>query len=307
MRQAVRPPAVAGSFYPETARRLESAVRSLLAEAPPPRGPRPIGLVVPHAGYVHSGQVAADGWRQAEGRGYGLVVLLGPNHFASYFGGISVFLGAGFRSPLGVAAVDEAAASALLAADHECGSDPAPHEREHSIEVQVPFVQTLLPGVPILAVIVAEDDPHRCARFGVALANVVADRGALIVASTDLSHHPAYEVARASDRAMLVAIARLDPAGLREAIAGERDAAQPGLTTRVCGESALVAALTAARTLGAARGTVVSHANSGDVPRADRQRVVGYGAVTFTAGEPGADLAALDRPARVARTTSWSR
>jgi AmmeMemoRadiSam system protein B len=307
MRQPVRMPAVAGSFYPQEPQRLAAELKTLLEQARPPRGERPIALVVPHAGFAFSGLIAADAWRQAQGHRYDLVVLLGTNHTAGFFTGISVFLGSGFSTPLGVVQVDEQSASSLLAADHDCSSDPAPHEREHSIEVQLPFVQTVLPGVPILPVIVSDEDPHLCARLGVALANVLAGRRVLIVATSDLSHFPSYEDATAADRAVLTAMARLDPDGLCETIAREQGARRRGLDTCACGLAPVLAALAAARTLGATRGTVLSHASSGDAPPGDRARVVGYGAVLFTAGEPGADLAALDEPAHVLHPAPRSR
>ena len=307
MRRPVRMPAVAGSFYPEEPRRLAAEVQALLEQARPPRGGRPLALIVPHAGFAFSGLIAADGWRQAQGHRYALVVLLGTNHTAGFFTGISVFLGSGFRTPLGVVQVDEQAASALLAADRDCSSDPAPHEREHSIEVQLPFVQTVLPGASILPVIVSDEDPPLCARLGVALANVLADRRALIVASSDLSHFPSYKDAVAADCAVLTAMARLDPDGLRETIAREEGAGRRGLDTCACGLAPVLAAMAAARTLGATRGTVISRASSGDAPPGDHARVVGYGAILFTAGEPGADLSALDEPAHVPRPAPRSR
>jgi len=307
MRQAVRPPAVAGSFYPEEPRRLAAHVQALLAQALPPRDGRPIALVVPHAGYAFSGLIAADAWRQVQGQSYDVVVLLGTNHTAGFFSGISVFIGSGFRTPLGVVQVDEKASSGLLAADHDCSSDPGPHEREHSIEVQLPFLQSVLPGVPILPVIVSDEDPHVCARLGVALANVLTGRRALVVASSDLSHYPTYEVSAAVDGAVLAAMARLDPDGLRQTIAREEGAGHRGLDTCACGLAPVLVALAAARTLGATRGVVISHASSGDVPLADRARVVGYGAVLFTAGEPGADLTALDAPAHTLGPVARSR
>jgi len=307
MRQAVRPAAVAGTFYPAEPRRLESTVRDLLARAVPPRGTRPVALIVPHAGYAYSGLIAADGWRQVGDHRYDLVALLGTNHTAGYFSGVSVFIGSGFRTPLGVVQVDEQAASALLSVDRDCSSDPAPHEREHSIEVQLPFVQAVLPGVPILPVIVSDEDPRLCARLGVALANVVAGRRALIVATSDLSHYPAYEEGAVADRAVLTAMARLDADDLRATVAREEATGRPGLDTCACGLAPALAAISAARTLGAARGTVLSHASSGDAPPGDRARVVGYGAVLFTAGEPGADLAALGQPAHALRPAPRSR
>ncbi len=294
MRPAVRPPAVAGQFYPDDPRRLEAEVKGLLAAAVAPRGERPLGLVVPHAGYVFSGQVAADAYRQAMGHGYDLAVLLGTNHTAPFFRGVSVFIGSGLRTPLGVAQVDEPAAAALLAADHDCTSDPEPHEREHSIEVQVPFLQVAFPGLPLLPVIVGSDEAGLCERLGEALGRVLANRRALLVASSDLSHYPTYERAAAADRAVLAAIAGREPDALRRTLAEQEGAGGRGLQTCACGAAPVLALLAALRRLGATRGAVVSHASSGDSPFGQHARVVGYGAVLFSAGPPGTDLEALD-------------
>jgi AmmeMemoRadiSam system protein B/AmmeMemoRadiSam system protein A len=293
---AIRPPAVAGDFYPADSVRLRAAARALLAEALPARGERPIALVVPHAGYAYSGPVAADGWRQVQGRDYDLVVVLGTNHTTAGFGGVSVWARGGFRTPLGVVPVDSGAAARLMAADPDCAFDPAVHAREHSIEVQLPFLQTVLPGARILPLVVGREDPALCERLGRALARVLADRRVLLVASSDLSHYPEYDGARASDRAVLAAMAGLDPGALRAAIAAQMSAGHPGLVTCACGEAPVMALLAAARALGATRGTVLSWANSGDTSVGDRARVVGYGAVMFTAGPPGTDTRALAPP-----------
>jgi len=297
---AVRPPAVAGRFYPQEPVKLEAAVKAFLADAVPSRGERPLALVLPHAGYVYSGQIAADGWRQAAGQAYDLVVILGTNHTTPGFSGVSVHPGTGFRTPLGVAEVDTAAAAALLAAGGMIGSDVRVHEREHSIEVQVPFAQVVLPGVRILPVIVGTEDPLVLARFVRALARVLAGRHALIVASSDLSHYPDDEGSVAADRAVLAAMARMDAAGLQEVAAAQLRAGHRGLETCACGEGAIIVAMETARALGARRGVVMSRANSGDVPVGDPARVVGYGAVMFCAGRGEMDTAALDQPAAAA-------
>ncbi len=151
---APREPAVAGQFYPSDPARLEAAVRGFLADALPPRGEPPIALVLPHAGYIYSGQIAADGYRQAMSGSYDLVVVLGTNHTSPDFRGVSIYAGTGFHTPLGVAEVDTRLASDLIAADPEFVFEPGVHRREHSIEVQVPFVQVAFPGVKILPVIV---------------------------------------------------------------------------------------------------------------------------------------------------------
>jgi MEMO1 family protein len=293
---AVRPPAVAGQFYPREPAKLEAAVQAFLSDAVPSRGERPIALVLPHAGYVYSGQIAADGWRQAAGQAYDLVVILGTNHTTPGFSGVSVYPGAGFRTPLGVAEVDTAAAGALLAAGGAMVPDPRVHEGEHSVEVQVPFAQVVLPGVRILPVVVGTEDLLVLARFVQALARVLAGRHALIVASSDLSHYPDEEGSVAADRAVLAAMARMDPAGLQQVAAAQLRAGHRGLETCACGEGAILVAMGAARALGARRGIVLSRANSGDVPVGDPARVVGYGAVMFCAGRGEPDIAALDPP-----------
>ena len=292
-KDTVRPPAVAGKFYPAEPGKLEGALKAFLADAVPSRGERPVALVLPHAGYIYSGQIAADGWRQAAGQTYDLIVILGTNHTTAGFSGASVYTGTGFRTPLGVAEVDTKAAAALLAAGGEIQADPRVHVSEHSIEVHVPFAQTVLPGVRILPVVVSSDDPRVLARIVQELARVLAGRRALIVASSDLSHYPDYEGSVAADRAVLAALARFDPAGFEAAIAAQMRAGHPGLETCACGEGAVMVAMETARALGATRGIVLSRANSGDVPVGDPARVVGYGAAMFCAGRGEPDTSAL--------------
>jgi hypothetical protein len=277
----VRAPVLAGQFYPADAGQLAAAVRAFLADARPERTGRPVAIVVPHAGYRYSGQVAADGWAQARGHDYDLVVILGTNHTTAGFRGASVYGGAGLRTPLGTARVDTKAAAALLAGGGGFLDDPRVHAREHSIEVQVPFAQVLFPGVPLLPVVVGSEDPGECSRLGRTLARVLTGRRPLVVASSDLSHYPDDRGARASDQAVLAAIARLDPAGVRATMEAQMNAGHRGLETCACGAGAVMTAMAAARALGAVRGTVVSYANSGEVPPNDRERVVGYGAVSF--------------------------
>lgn len=279
-----RPPAVAGRFYPGDAQQLGATVRECLARAKAPRGARPVGLVAPHAGYVFCGDVLAEAWAQARDRDYGLIVLLGTNHTTAGFDGAAVWPAGAFRTPLGAAAVDAAAAAALLAADAGCTAEPRVHAGEHSIEVQVPFAQTLYPGVPILPVIVASGQPAFCERLGRALAAALGERRPLIVASSDLSHYPRRDDANAVDRATLAAIASLDARAVRREIAQQMRRGVPGLGTCACGEAPILVAMAAARALGATRGDVIAYANSGDVPAGDAARVVGYGAVAFRAG-----------------------
>ncbi len=290
--QGVREPAVAGQFYAADARRLNATLDAVFGSALPAGPERPVALVVPHAGYVYSGQIAADGWRQAAAHDYDTIVILGANHTGTGSGRVGVFPGSGLRTPLGVANVDRALSAALVKEDPDCVADAAMHAAEHSVEVQVPFAQRLFPRASVVAAIVASDDAGVVTRFGRTLGRLLAGRRALIVASSDLSHYPSYRDAAAADRRTLEAIASLDPDRVRsDASAEERGT--PNLVTCACGQAPVMAAMVAARALGATRSRVVSYANSGDLPIGDPARVVGYGALVFSAGAAGADTVAL--------------
>jgi AmmeMemoRadiSam system protein B/AmmeMemoRadiSam system protein A len=295
--KAVRAPVVAGQFYPANAAALKQALQAYLADAVPVRTERPIALVVPHAGYVYSAQIAADAFRQAANHKYDLVVVLGANHSAAGFNRISVYSGAAYRTPLGVAETDRGVATALVQDDPDCVLDQAAQAKEHSVEVQVPFVQHLFPGVKILAIVVGTDDPAACTRLGRALAKILKDRQPLIVASSDLSHYPAARDAAGVDRRTLESIATMNTDTFRTVASAEMTRGVGELVTTACGAAPIMVAMTAAAGLGAARGVVLSYANSASVAVGDPERVVGYGAVAFAAGERGRDTSALDKPA----------
>ena len=293
--KAVRAPAVAGQFYPADGAQLKQALEAYLADAVAPRTERPVAIVVPHAGYAYSAQIAADAFRQAAGHRYDVVVILGANHSAANFNRIAVYSGAGYRTPFGVAETDRAVADALVREDRDAVFDQAAQAQEHSVEVQVPFVQHLFPGVKIVPIVVGADDPAVCTRFGRALASVLKGRQPLIVASSDLSHYPSAKDAPAVDRRTLEAIASLNPDFFREAAVSDLSRGVDSLVTTACGAAPIMAAMAAATDLGATRGVVISYANSSFVAVGDAARVVGYGAVVFTAGARGRDLGGLDK------------
>ena len=250
--------------------------------------------MVPHAGYLYSGQIAADAYRQAMGYPYDVVVILGTNHTVAPFEGVSVFQGRGYATPLGVAEIDRPLAQALAAADPAFAYRPDAHREEHSEEVQVPFVQVAFPKAKIVTAIVGTTDLGVTERFGKALAGLLRDKKALIVASSDLSHYPPYGEAVEADRATLKAVASLDPAVLVASIAEQERKGRRNLVTCACGEAPILATMCAARALGARRGVVVSYANSGNTVAGDYDRVVGYGAVLFTAGDGSPDTKVLE-------------
>lgn len=283
-RTTVREPVVAGSFYPAEAGPLRAALQRFLNDAVPPAGPRPMAILAPHAGYVFSGQVAADAWRQAQGQPVDLVVILGTNHTAAGFRKVALYPGDGFRTPLGIATVDQEAARTLIKADPDVVLDAGPHLQEHSIEVQIPFAQILFPAARILPLVIGAPDPTLCDRLGVTLGKVLRNRRALVVASTDLSHYPSARDAATVDRRVLDAVVTMDVHTVRNSIAAEMARGVPGLATCACGEGPILTAISAARALGATRAKLLRYASSADVPAGESHRVVGYGAVAFDAG-----------------------
>ena len=280
----VRRPAVAGKFYPESAAILRLAIEQFLGDALPPQATDPLAIVVPHAGYVYSGQICADGYSQVRGREYDTVVILGTNHTAPSLRRVALYGGDGFATPLGVAPVDRELVAALTAASADCVADAAPHAREHSVEVQVPFIQLLFPQAKLLPAVVGQTDAALYGRFGATLARALGGRRALIVASSDLSHYPSAENAELVDRQTLEAIPSLDAATLLTALRVQQSRRIPGLDTSACGEAPILTAMAAAKALGATGGRVVSYAHSGDIPIGERDRVVGYGAVVLGTG-----------------------
>jgi len=279
----IRSPVVAGRFYPGSASALRKAVQTFMADAVPVQVESPLAIVVPHAGYIFSGQIAADGFRQAADHSYDVVVILGTNHTSGSFRKISVYPGDGFSTPLGVTMIEKEVVKDLLAADPDCVPDRSLHQQEHSIEVQIPFIQVLFPDARIVPVVVGSPDIGLCTRFGEALAGVLKNRRALIVASADLSHYPSAEAAEDVDRKTLAAMEKMDPALLQKVTQTQMRRNIPNLHTCACGEAAVMAAMCAARAMGATGGRVIRYAHSGDVSAGERDRVVGYGVVVYYA------------------------
>ncbi len=292
----IRPPAVSGQFYPSDPARLKLAIQQFLKDAVQVRVEKPVALVVPHAGYIYAGQIYADAYRQVMGREYDVIVVLGTNHTSADLDGISVYKKGAFRTPLGDMPIDESVTSVLLAQDSKCTSNTEAHVREHSIEVQVPFLQVLFPKAKIVPLVIGSHDIGILTRFSQILAQSLAGRRALIVISSDLSHYPSYEDAIRTDRQILETVVKLDPKALSAQSQAVLSTKIRNLATCACGEAPLLAGILTAKALGATSGVVASYANSGDVALEDRSRVVGYGSVIFCAEAQPSPVAALTRP-----------
>jgi AmmeMemoRadiSam system protein B len=258
---SVRPAAVAGAFYPAEPRRLAADVEGYLraAAAPPAAAARPKAVVAPHAGYVYSGPIAGSAFRAVAPLAGTVrrVVLLGPSHFVP-FAGCALPAWTRFATPLGELAVDETART-VLAGEPAVEVADRPHAREHSLEVELPFLQVVLGEFALVPLAVGDAAPDEVARV---LDLVWGGDETLFVVSTDLSHYLDAESAERRDRATADAIAALDAGRI-----GPDDA---------CGRHPLRGLLVAARRRGLGV-TELDLRHSGDTA-GDRARVVGYGA-----------------------------
>lgn len=280
----VREPVVAGKFYSESPTRLRLAIEKFLQDAIPAQVEKPVAIIVPHAGYIYSGPICADGFNQVRGHHYDVVIILGTNHTSPHLQGAAIYPGNGFRTPLGTVSIDKSIVAALIKeSPTDSTLDRSAHETEHSLEVLVPFIQVIFPQARIVPIVVASQDPYICIRFGQALARVLKNKKALIVASSDLSHYPSQADANRVDQQTLEAITTLDPVAFHKIIEKNMNKNVPNLSTCACGEAPIMAAMAAAKSMGASRGKIIRYANSGDVSIGERSRVVGYGAVVLAA------------------------
>jgi AmmeMemoRadiSam system protein B len=272
-----RAAAVAGTWYPGRPDALASVIDQYCGAVGETVTGEIIALVAPHAGLVYSGPVAAHAYRQLEGRSYDVIVLVGPSHHTG-FEGVAIAARGVFETPLGDVDVSADDADAIIASCPVVRELPEAHRREHSLEMQLPFLQRRLPGVPIVPLVMGHQSRATVAALADGLASALASRRALIVASSDLSHYLDSRSAARLDRVIVDAIDGFDPEAVERALA--RD---PG---HACGGGPIVSAMRAARTLGAADARVLAYADSGAVS-GDTSAVVGYCAAVFGTFEAG--------------------
>ena len=292
--QRVREPAVAGLFYPGDAAALSKTLDRLLKAAPEHPVARLKGLVCPHAGYEYSGPAAAIAYKTLAGRDVQTVIVMGPSHYA-WFKGACVPNAEAYRTPLGLVPISPKAKALASVApfvlEPQClvqrpawsqqGPKPAPEPGqdtpetwEHSVEVQVPFLQKVLKDFKLLPVVVGEADPEQIAK---ALAGVLDDK-TVVVASSDLSHYHPYSAAKELDNRCVKAICDVDVDQMK--------------TQEACGKTPVLVLMHLARLKGW-KAQLLDYRNSGDAT-GDKDRVVGYTAVAFYAPAPE-NLAAAER------------
>lgn len=269
---------MAGAWYPSIPGALAKEIDRYVADADVEPIPSPIrALIAPHAGLMYSGRVAAFAYKLVRDIGYAAVVLVGPSHFVG-FEGASIWPSGAWRTPFGDVRVDGELAAAIARGSRLVGDHPLAHRREHSLEMQLPFIAHLMPGVPIVPLVTGYQTRATAEAVGDAIALAIAARRSaqpdrqgtgevLIVASSDLSHFEDATVASRMDAVVLDRVNALDPEGLMDAL--ERE------PRHACGGGPMVAVLRAARQLGARNARVLDYGDSGDVT-GDKSSVVGY-------------------------------
>lgn len=288
-----RPPAVAGTFYPAEPGRLGPLVVSLLADAAGasrPVGLRDragldgvLGLLVPHAGLVYSGAIAALSWAMAGEIAPTTIVLAGTDHQARA-AGVGVWTGGPWRTPIGEALIDDALAGALAALGAPFAPDDSSHLAEHSLEVQLPLLVRACPAAKIVPLAVSPRLRNH-AQAGVMLGRHLAARRAagerlLLVASSDMAHYPPARICEQADAELLDPLLRLDADGLRDLETAVVRDNRPGLVCGLCGIDPVRIALGALAEMGATRGILLGACTSADAG-GDPRRTVGYAAAAF--------------------------
>ncbi len=263
-----RPPAAAGTFYPAVPSKLSALIDQYLKAAPEQNiTGEIIALIVPHAGYIYSGPVAASGYKLLANKSYDTVILIGPSHH-QYLNVASIIPAGSWETPLGKVPIDTSLAKAIAAENKLFACSARAHQPEHSLEVQLPFLQKTLRDFKIVPILLSDPTLANCALLAQAIVkNCDPRKKYLIIASTDLSHYYPQEKARAMDRLALALLEKQDLAGLTAGLAAG--------SCELCGQGAVLTALEVARLKGPAKVQVLKYATSGDVT-GELDRVVGY-------------------------------
>jgi AmmeMemoRadiSam system protein B len=278
-----RAPAVAGLFYPSGADELNQLIELSFKERrfgpgdlPPSkelRRRRIYGIVSPHAGYIYSGAVAANGYYETSSMNFDRVVMIGPNHYGIGTGLATVRDGI-WETPLGQVEIDTELASRISENSGILDFDDLAHSRDHCLEVQLPFLQYIKKNqfkvVPIIMII---QDKGTASEIGESIADSTRTLNALLIASSDFTHYEPNSEAHRKDRELIEAILSLDISIFYSTL--ER------LNVSACGYGAIASIMTAAKALGATKGELLRYATSGDII-GDTNNVVGYASIIFT-------------------------
>ncbi len=266
----IRKPAVAGSFYPADPEKLKKMICGYISQAEKDKEKvkgRLYGIISPHAGYIYSGPVAAYGFSCLKYTDFDGFVVIAPSHRAR-FNGASVLSDGAYSTPLGEMEVDGEVGCELKKSPLFTYSKDI-DEPEHSLEVQIPFIQFMKPGLKLVPVIIGSTDISICGKIGEVIAEALKtlNRNYAIIVSTDLSHYYPYKKAVQMDGDFISALKSFDENRIAETVKSGKGEA--------CGEGALLAGIAAAKKLGASKIEIAKYANSGDTA-GSKDEVVGY-------------------------------
>lgn len=261
----------AGQFYPGQASILKGAVTAFLERAKASPDAKVRGLIVPHAGYAYSGSVAAEAYKSVQNRPFEAVVVIGFLH-RSYLQGVFVDDGDSFETPLGKAVIHRRLAGQIRESDPVLGEEVKGSVGDHSMEVQVPFLQAAFKDLKIVPVYIGEQSIENAEALADSLARIILERQVLVVASTDLSHFHPYDEAVQKDQETIRLIEKGDVKKLV--------LASQSREVEACGLAPVITLLLLAEKLGWSKPSLLRYANSGDVT-GDRRSVVGYAAMAL--------------------------
>jgi AmmeMemoRadiSam system protein B/AmmeMemoRadiSam system protein A len=277
----VRKPVVAGSFYPANSSNLSSTIEQYLSNADVETEREIFGIISPHAGYIYSGQTAAFAYGALQNKKKNLVILLGPSH-RYYVKGFSIYEKGKWETPLGAVKIDEGFASKLKSHSKLIVNEPAAHSQEHSLEVQIPFLQTVLEDFKIVPIVFNTNQPSLLRLLGEALSEELGNRKDwVIVASTDLYHGYNYSNAKEVTDRVNKYISNFDFEGLLEY---DREMRESGVCA-ACGCSGIAILLQVMKNLNFSKVELLNRITSGDVTGDKSGYVVGYGAWVFSENE----------------------
>ncbi|MCK9559385.1 MAG: AmmeMemoRadiSam system protein B, partial [Candidatus Marinimicrobia bacterium] len=269
-----RPASNAGAFYPAKPAEITAQITAYLKQAGAQTLPhQPFGIIVPHAGYVYSGPVAAYAYREIKGHKYDAIVILAPCH-VEYFPFAAIYPGDAYLTPLGKVTVDKKLAAEFATADGLAKFSDNGHvgrrfERaEHSLEVQLPFLQTVLPNTPIVPIVVGTHDWAVLNSLGKRLGELLTKKDILIVVSSDFSHYHSYADCQKIDQRAVERIKELNARSFYDGLVNK--------AYEACGGGPITTLLIAAQQIQNPQIEILNVANSGDVPYGDKSAVVGY-------------------------------
>jgi len=303
-----RKPCVAGRFYPSNPSELKNELADFFAKAKPKTEGNVLAIVTPHAGYVYSGQVAASAFNQIDAnKKYERIFIIGSSHRA-HFEGASIYNIGNYTSPLGTAKVDVQLAKKLIAENRVFTFNKDADLYEHSLEVQLPFLQyKMKTDFKIVPIILGTQSKTTIAKISEALKPYFNDKNLFII-SSDFSHYPSYKNAVAVDKATADAIVLNSPEAFLDAIEKNDEKQIPNLQTSICGWTSMLTILNITQDLPGIKIIPVEYKNSGDVSIGDKSQVVGYWAMAITqnsGSENGFNLSDEDKKTllRIARHT----